>query len=54
MNFLRQICRGAEYLHSRNIIHLDLKVDTESYGKEKEREDTHKKGVFFLKFFSNH
>ncbi|XP_023322936.1 myosin light chain kinase, smooth muscle isoform X2 [Eurytemora carolleeae] len=23
--FLRQICRGAEYLHSRNILHLDLK-----------------------------
>ena len=24
--FLRQICRGVQYLHSRNIVHLDLKV----------------------------
>jgi serine/threonine protein kinase len=24
--FLRQICRGVQYLHTRNIVHLDLKV----------------------------
>ena len=24
--FMRQICRGVQYLHDRNIVHLDLKV----------------------------
>ena len=29
--YLRQICRGVEYLHKQNILHLDLKV---KYGKD--------------------
>ena len=24
--FMRQICRGVEYLHKNNVVHLDLKV----------------------------
>ena len=24
--FMRQICRGVQYLHDTNIVHLDLKV----------------------------
>ena len=24
--FMRQICRGVEYLHTNNVVHLDLKV----------------------------
>jgi len=24
--FMRQICRGVQYLHNHNIVHLDLKV----------------------------
>ena len=24
--FMRQICRGVQYLHDHNIVHLDLKV----------------------------
>jgi len=24
--FMRQICEGADYLHSKHIVHLDLKV----------------------------
>ena len=25
--FMRQICRGVQYLHNHNIVHLDLKVN---------------------------
>jgi myosin-light-chain kinase len=24
--FMRQICEGVEYIHSQNILHLDMKV----------------------------
>ena len=26
VNFMRQVCRGVEYLHSQYVVHLDLKV----------------------------
>lgn len=29
--FVRQICEGVQYMHSTNIVHLDLKVN---YGME--------------------
>ena len=28
INFVRQICLGVQYLHSLDIVHLDLKVST--------------------------
>ena len=32
VQFVRQICLGAEYLHSLSIVHLDLKVNMPSWG----------------------
>jgi serine/threonine protein kinase len=29
--FMRQICEGIEFIHSRNIIHLDMKVNAKVF-----------------------
>ena len=29
-DYISQVCKGLEYLHSRNIVHLDIKVKRES------------------------
>ena len=31
--FMRQICRGVEYLHKKNVVHLDLKVSNHTDSK---------------------
>lgn len=30
VSFMRQTCRAMEYIHSRNIVHLDMKVSYSS------------------------
>ena len=30
--FMRQICRGVQYLHDHNIVHLDLKASQSTIG----------------------
>ena len=35
--FMRQICRGVQYLHNHNIVHLDLKVSENSCILDSER-----------------
>lgn len=46
--FMRQICQGVEYMHSQNIVHLDMKVIKLTF-----THDNRQNYVFYFIFFSN-